>query len=373
MWESVGLRRTAAGLREALDTLRGWRTPEITDAKATEDANLLARRPGRDRERAAAYGVARGPLPRRLPRHRPDPGRPLRSGPRPMTDPSSLGFVGSRSSCRSSRTDEPERLQDRSPMSLQRHQIERVVSHGARGGRTVRRRDQPDLRAGHDHRHRRARRSGAGDLRRRRGVRGRHDRAGRHREGHAADRRRRPLRHRSGAGPGRGVGAGDPAGGAGRAQPRAADVRRRHPDRSLRRGRRRYARAGGRHPQDHTGTPGPGTPCGAVRRRPQPPLLAVGRRDGQGQPPGRGRRHRGGHPPGARGAPAHDAPRGGDRPTRASWTRCWPPVRTRSCSTTSPSTTWSRASAGSTVEPSWRPPAASPWRPSPPSPRPGST
>ena len=41
MWESVGLRRTAEGLREALDTLRGWRTPEITDAKATEDANLL--------------------------------------------------------------------------------------------------------------------------------------------------------------------------------------------------------------------------------------------------------------------------------------------------------------------------------------------
>ena len=41
MWESVGLERTDAGLREALDTLRGWRTPEITDAKATEDANLL--------------------------------------------------------------------------------------------------------------------------------------------------------------------------------------------------------------------------------------------------------------------------------------------------------------------------------------------
>ena len=76
-------------------------------------------------------------------------------------------------------------------------------------------------------------------------------------------------------------------------------------------------RAGGRHPQDHPGTPGPGTPCRAVRRRPQPPLLAVGRRDGQGQPPGRGRRHRGGHPPGARGAPAHDAPRGGDRPARS--------------------------------------------------------
>ena len=41
MWESVGLRRTAEGLREALDTLRGWRTPEVTDAKAAEDANLL--------------------------------------------------------------------------------------------------------------------------------------------------------------------------------------------------------------------------------------------------------------------------------------------------------------------------------------------
>ncbi len=41
MWEAVGLRRTEAGLREALDTLRGWRTPEVTDAKAAEDANLL--------------------------------------------------------------------------------------------------------------------------------------------------------------------------------------------------------------------------------------------------------------------------------------------------------------------------------------------
>jgi L-aspartate oxidase len=41
MWESVGLSRTAAGLREALATLRGWRTPDVTDAKAAEDANLL--------------------------------------------------------------------------------------------------------------------------------------------------------------------------------------------------------------------------------------------------------------------------------------------------------------------------------------------
>ena len=93
-------------------------------------------------------------------------------------------------------------------MSLQRHQIERVVDPGARGGRAVRRRHQPDLRPGVDHRHRRAGRPGAGDLRRRRGVRGRHDRAGRHGQGHAADRRRRPLHRRSGAGPGRGPGAG---------------------------------------------------------------------------------------------------------------------------------------------------------------------
>jgi L-aspartate oxidase len=41
MWESVGLSRTAAGLGEALDTLRRWRTPEVTDAKTSEDANLL--------------------------------------------------------------------------------------------------------------------------------------------------------------------------------------------------------------------------------------------------------------------------------------------------------------------------------------------
>ena len=41
MWEAVGLRRTAAGLTEALATLRAWRTPEITDTKECEDANLL--------------------------------------------------------------------------------------------------------------------------------------------------------------------------------------------------------------------------------------------------------------------------------------------------------------------------------------------
>ncbi|HYI57428.1 MAG TPA: L-aspartate oxidase [Microlunatus sp.] len=41
MWSAVGLSRTEAGLRDALTTLRGWRTPEVTDAKGSEDANLL--------------------------------------------------------------------------------------------------------------------------------------------------------------------------------------------------------------------------------------------------------------------------------------------------------------------------------------------
>jgi len=41
MWEAVGLSRTATGLTEALATLRSWRTPDVTDAKSAEDANLL--------------------------------------------------------------------------------------------------------------------------------------------------------------------------------------------------------------------------------------------------------------------------------------------------------------------------------------------
>ena len=41
MWESVGLSRTATGLADALATMRRWRTPEVTDAKSAEDANLL--------------------------------------------------------------------------------------------------------------------------------------------------------------------------------------------------------------------------------------------------------------------------------------------------------------------------------------------
>ncbi|MVA75096.1 L-aspartate oxidase [Auraticoccus sp. F435] len=41
MWSSCGLHRHADGLRAAADTLAGWRTPEVTDAKSAEDANLL--------------------------------------------------------------------------------------------------------------------------------------------------------------------------------------------------------------------------------------------------------------------------------------------------------------------------------------------
>lgn len=41
MWDAVGLSRTATGLTEALATLRGWRMPEVTDAKSAEDASLL--------------------------------------------------------------------------------------------------------------------------------------------------------------------------------------------------------------------------------------------------------------------------------------------------------------------------------------------
>ncbi|MDE9365912.1 L-aspartate oxidase [Luteipulveratus sp. YIM 133132] len=41
MWRAAGLARTGDGLREASATLRSWRTPDVTDAKSAEDANLL--------------------------------------------------------------------------------------------------------------------------------------------------------------------------------------------------------------------------------------------------------------------------------------------------------------------------------------------
>jgi L-aspartate oxidase len=41
MWDAAGLRRNAADLSEAAAELATWRAPEVTDAKAAEDANLL--------------------------------------------------------------------------------------------------------------------------------------------------------------------------------------------------------------------------------------------------------------------------------------------------------------------------------------------
>jgi L-aspartate oxidase len=41
MWDAAGLSRTAADLSEAAAELATWRAPEVTDAKAAEDANLL--------------------------------------------------------------------------------------------------------------------------------------------------------------------------------------------------------------------------------------------------------------------------------------------------------------------------------------------
>ena len=41
MWDAAGLARNAADLTEAIAELAGWRAPEVTDAKAAEDANLL--------------------------------------------------------------------------------------------------------------------------------------------------------------------------------------------------------------------------------------------------------------------------------------------------------------------------------------------
>ena len=76
-----------------------------------------------------------------------------------------------------------------------------------------------------------------------------------------------------------------PAGRAGRAQPRPAHDRHRDADRDVRGRCRRHRCSRRRHPQDHAGAAGAGTARGALRWRAQPPLLAVGRRHGQGQPP----------------------------------------------------------------------------------------
>jgi L-aspartate oxidase len=41
MWDAAGLARCGDDLREAAAELRRWKSPEVTDAKAAEDANLL--------------------------------------------------------------------------------------------------------------------------------------------------------------------------------------------------------------------------------------------------------------------------------------------------------------------------------------------
>ena len=41
LWDAAGLSRDGAGLVDAAAVLASWRTPEVTDAKSAEDANLL--------------------------------------------------------------------------------------------------------------------------------------------------------------------------------------------------------------------------------------------------------------------------------------------------------------------------------------------
>ncbi|MFI5427947.1 hypothetical protein [Aeromicrobium sp. UC242_57] len=41
MWDAAGLARDGADLERAVAALRQWKAPEVTDAKAAEDANLL--------------------------------------------------------------------------------------------------------------------------------------------------------------------------------------------------------------------------------------------------------------------------------------------------------------------------------------------
>ncbi len=114
---------------------------------------------------------------------------------------------------------------------------------------------------------------------------------------------------------------------AGRTQPRPTHDRHRDAHRDVRRGRRRHQRSRGRHPQDDAGSACAGAARRTVRRRAQPPLLAVGRRDGQGQPPRRHRRHHRGAQAGQGRSAAHHAHRGRGRPARAD--RCRARLRSR--------------------------------------------
>ena len=178
---------------------------------------------------------------------------------------------------------------------------------------------------------------------------------------------RRAVRGRRRARPRRGLGPRGAAGRAGRAQPRAADVRHRDADRSLRRGGRRHRGSGRRHPQDHAGAAGAGdvsraraaaaTTTASRSRMPCWPRtttspcssassavdLGTAIRDARARIP-----HT--HPPRGRGRPA--------RPDRAGARRR---RRTRSCSTTSPSTNCVEGVRAASPAGRWsRPAAASP-------------
>ena len=133
-------------------------------------------------------------------------------------------------------------------------------------------------------------------------------------------------------------------------------------------------RPGGRHPQDHPGPARPGdvTPCAAAAATTTATRLsdAVMAKDNHlavvddiGAAIRRARR----------GAAAHHAPRGGGRPARPAGRGAGRRAGHDHARQLLPRRPRSRASAGSTDGPSSRPPAASPWTPSPPSPRPGST
>lgn len=41
MWDVAGLTRTGADMKSALETMAGWQSPQVSDAKSAEDANLL--------------------------------------------------------------------------------------------------------------------------------------------------------------------------------------------------------------------------------------------------------------------------------------------------------------------------------------------
>ena len=104
--------------------------------------------------------------------------------------------------------------------------------------------------------------------------------------------------------------------------------------RALGRRGRRHRCGRPRHPQDDAAAAGAGEVRRALRRRREPPDVAVRRGAGQGQPRGRGGRGRRGVPGGARGVPRR-AGRGRGRQRRRSRRGGRPPVPTSCCWTTS--------------------------------------